>query len=1147
MNVQLAAAGAFLTYLVLAWVSAKLILPDGPIFYIVGGLLSAVGISVFGIWYWWNEKREAKKAAAEAAGGADAPAAAEGADAEIDGLIREAETKIAQSKIAPKIGALPAVFLIGDPGSTKTTVMANSGLEPELLAGHVYQDANIIPTRGANLWLTRNTIFVDASGAALADTNKWTRLIRRLAPGKIKAVTGGDNAPRAAIVCFDAESFMRQGAQDSVVVAARNLHAKLGAISEQLGISFPVYVLFTRADRLPFFLDFVRNLSVDEARQVFGVTVPIRQATAGVYNQEETTRLSQYFGSLVSSLADKRIIYLPRENDASKLGGEYEFPREFRKLRAPLVQFLVELCKPSQLRASPFLRGFYFCGVRPVIVQDSAPVMQQPQQPQQQYGLQSGATQVFKSPGFQQPQQPMAMPQGSGTRKVPQWVFLTRVFNDVILADKDGMAASGSSAKTSTARRILFATLGILGLIASGIFTMSYFGNRSLENKAVEAAQAIKTVAADPNGPSIETLKKLDSLRESLETLSRYEHKGSPYRLRWGLYTGSDLYPEVCRLYYKRLDTLLLNDTKANMLKTLQTLPSQPSPTDQYAPVYETLKAYLVVTDHHDKSTRDFLSPTLFARWANGRQIDGDRQTLIVRQFDFFAGELPETDCYKAKSDAGAIDLARDYLTKFGGVEPIYRYMLSEAARKNPPVNFNKMFAKSDEIIVNNRDVSGAFTKKGWDTMQDSVKRAKDFFAGEQWVTGRKTTVSDADLAKIQKDIQDLYTGDFIAAWRQYLKNSKFQEYKDLTDAAKKLNIMVQSDSPLMALYWLAANNTAVDSQRVKDALLPIHSVVPPPAQNPPVLILPTNEQYIGALRNLQASVEAAVGKLSEPAVVQNTIMQANAAHQSAGIISGRFGMDMEAQLHLTSRNIIEAPITSVDLLVKGAGKAELNKSAGGLCNQFGGVMRKFPFNSKSIDEASIDDINKLFRPNEGEIWKFYQNGPIKKYLKEEGGRFVADTSDPTVTLNPRFVAFFNAAASFSRTAYAKSADPVVTYTLGFVKTDKVESLTIVIDGQTATLTASAPTKSFTWPGGGARGTKPTINIEGGSQFPYGDFPGLWSIFRFFREATPGGNNYTWPLKAGPREVGNLRLNTDFPFFRREFLDGLGCVSVAAN
>ena len=438
--------------------------------------------------------------------------------------------------------------------------------------------------------------------------------------------------------------------------------------------------------------------------------------------------------------------------------------------------------------------------------------------------------------------------------------------------------------------------------------------------------------------------------------------------------------------------------------------------------------------------------------------------------------------------------------------------------------------------------IDDGFDFLGWHIQRHTKKGTTD----RHYVYTYPAKKSLASITAKVKTIQDLYTTDFINAWRQYLRNSKFQEYKDLADAAKKLNRMVQSDSPLMALFWLAANNTAVDSQKVKDALVPIYAVVPPPATTP-LLILPTNESYIGALRNLQASVEAAVGKLGDPAVAQNTIMQATAARQSAGIISGRFGLDMEARLHETSRNIIEAPITSVDALVKGAGKETLNKASGGLCNQFSGVMTKFPFNPKSSDEASIDDINKLFRPTEGEIWKFYQNGPIKKYLKEEGGRFVADTSDPTVTLNPRFVAFFNAAAQFSRSAYANSPDPVVNYSLRFIKTEKVEGLTIVVDGQTATLNAASPDKTFKWPGSGARGTKPTINIEGGSQFPYGDFQGLWSIFRFFREATPSGNTYTWPLKAGPREVGNLRLNTDFPFFRREFLDGLGCVSKAAN
>ena len=42
------------------------------------------------------------------------------------------------------------------------------------------------------------------------------------------------------------------------------MHARLGDISQTLGIALPVYVLFTKADRLPFFLDYVRNLSNEE-------------------------------------------------------------------------------------------------------------------------------------------------------------------------------------------------------------------------------------------------------------------------------------------------------------------------------------------------------------------------------------------------------------------------------------------------------------------------------------------------------------------------------------------------------------------------------------------------------------------------------------------------------------------------------------------------------------------------------------------------------------------------------------------------------------------------------------------------------------------------------------------------------------------
>ena len=42
----------------------------------------------------------------------------------------------------------------------------------------------------------------------------------------------------------------RAGANEAIVNATRYLQARLGEISELLGINFPVYVLFTKLDRL---------------------------------------------------------------------------------------------------------------------------------------------------------------------------------------------------------------------------------------------------------------------------------------------------------------------------------------------------------------------------------------------------------------------------------------------------------------------------------------------------------------------------------------------------------------------------------------------------------------------------------------------------------------------------------------------------------------------------------------------------------------------------------------------------------------------------------------------------------------------------------------------------------------------------------
>jgi len=290
------------------------------VLYIVIGVTVVALIGVI-IWYFIKKKKD--KQAAAAAGEVVAP----GGD-EISVLIHEAEAKLSAAKLeqGAKVGNLPVFLIMGEPGTTKTSVMLHSGLEPELLSGQVYQAGNVAPTRSANFWFSRRAIFAEAGGGMVADAGKWSRLVKRLQP-KGSVVGKGEQAPRAVLICFDCENFTKQGAPDIATNSARTLRARLGEISQAMGINLPVYALFTKADRLPFFTEYVRNLTNDESTQVVGVTLPIiDNRSEGVYAEEETTRLTGNFERLFRSLADARIEFLAREGDVSKLPPAYEFP-----------------------------------------------------------------------------------------------------------------------------------------------------------------------------------------------------------------------------------------------------------------------------------------------------------------------------------------------------------------------------------------------------------------------------------------------------------------------------------------------------------------------------------------------------------------------------------------------------------------------------------------------------------------------------------------------------------------------------------------------------------------------------------------------------------------------------------------------------
>ncbi|MGB7763035.1 MAG: ImcF-related family protein [Bryobacteraceae bacterium] len=751
----------------------------------------------------------------------------------------------------------------------------------------------------------------------------------------------------------------------------------------------------------------------------------------------------------------------------------------------------------------------------------------------------------------------MPPPQVGGMRKVPQWLFLGHWFTDVLLSDRAAMGASGASIRTSFARRVLFLTAAVLCLALAIVFTISFFNNHGLETRLQTAARGSMAVAAPGNNLApVDSLRKLEALRQSLETLRRYQHDGAPLFYRLGLYVGNDLYPEAWRIYFDRFRQLLFAQTQNAILQGLSGLPATPGP--EYTPTYDALKAYLITTSHHEHSTSQFLSPVLMTWWANGRTVDAERQQLAQKQFDFYSDVLKEGNPYSEANDAFTIEKARRYLNQFAGTERVYAFMLSEAGKTNPPINFNRQFAGSAPVVLEPYEVPGAFSKGGWAFMKDAIQHADRYFNGEKWVLGDQAS-ANIDRVKLEQDLRARYNADFIQRWRTYVKSASVVRYASLADASQKLMQLSGNQSPLLELFALASQNTAVDDPDVKSAFQPVQTVVPPESTDK--FIQPPNQNYVTALVNLQAQLDtiASQGGTPSDAAAAPVLLKATDAKVTTRTMAQAFRIDSETHLDATVQKLLEDPIVYVEGMLRALGPAELNAKGKSLCGQFHAVLSKYPFNTNATVEATVADVNGLLRKPDGALWSFYDQN-LQKLLVKQGSQFAIG---PSGGVNPAFLAFFNAATAFSDAIYAGGAqDPHFSYMLKPEPSENIQTVNLQIDGQGLSYSGGAATaKQFTWQGGGSHGVKASVKL-GGPDISFSDADGLWAVFRFFNRAdhwTPAGGGYSleWIIRAGkdPMKVNGKPLIVHFELdmagapavFQAGYFSHLACVADVAR
>jgi type VI secretion system protein ImpL len=1066
MAVYIITAVVLVIYIVLTWFVGTWLHLHGVQLWVLRALLWLIGLTGAGAFIWFYRKN--RGAVPADAGGVLGP--------EIDQRVHEALDRLramTRSR-SSNFGDQTLVLLLGPTGATKTSVVTKSGIDADLLSGHVEQDGAVVSTRSANLFYTRHAVFVDAGGSLLDQPGGVRRLLARLQPNNFaRAMRSGQLPGRVAMVCIHCD-FFSQGAQATSAMA-RKLNASLQEIAQVLGSDYAVYVLFTKADRIPGFTEYVTPLTAEEATQVLGATLKMRRGGSGVYAEEETKRLTAAFDELFCSLAEKRTEFLAREMNPEKLGSIYEFPRELRKLRATFVQFLVDVCRPTQMPANPFLRGFYFCGVRPMIVED---VVTAAAQHAAAADGPRGATRMFNVGDLAGAAQAAVRPV-SQSRKVPQWAFVTHLISDIILRDRSAMAATAVSANVSVIRRLLLAGASFVLLILVVLMSISFFENRATQTAIQDGAAALPS-APIADMPAIAQLRELESMRTVVQTLEQYRRDGAPWHMRFGLYS-SDTLPEARAVYFSRFHALLFAWTQQKLLTELQQVPATPDAEHKYETVYAALKAYLITTTHHQYSDHAFLSPVLMDRWTRGRQVDDESMQLALRQFDFYGDELKEQNPFSSSADPNAVTRARAYLRSMGDEERVYQMVL--AAATDRPITFND----GREVVLNRTVIPGAFTKNGFAKVQTAFSHLKDQ-QSEDWVVEKGA--STMPIVDLEKKLRERYTNDFIEKWRAFMANTGFAAYSNYADAARKLEVLTSPPYPDLALLQLVSDNTNVDSADIAKAFQPVRSVVPPGVTIP---VQPSNQGYQTALSGLQTAMKtASMAPPNDQSAASQVLTAVAGAYASPRDVAQRFEPDAINRTNRLTVTILEAPIRRAEDVARTGPAAALNGAGAAFCSMFASVSNKFPLDPNAQQEGSLDEMSNIF--GAGKALATFK-AQLQPFFAIQGTQIVAPPGG-NVRLNPDFQRWFNTVLAFAEITYpGGSPQPRLSFGLTqSPKNSKFQELSITVGGDK--LSGMGASKQFTWAGN--VGARVTLAERGVSFY---DLEGPWAPFHFFADA----------------------------------------------
>ncbi|MEM6746589.1 MAG: type VI secretion system membrane subunit TssM [Pseudomonadota bacterium] len=992
-----------------------------------------------------------------------------------------------------KLYELPWYVMIGPPGSGKTTALRNAGLG-------LYDDdtgdvtvAGIGGTRNCDWLFADEAVLIDTAGRFTTqdsdqntDAKEWLGFLSILKRRRPRQPLNG------LLVAVPADTMA--GSQDLRDRQARQIRARIKEVTDQLGMSLPVYVVLTKADRLSGFEEFFGELTAAERAQVLGFTFPLDRSEDG----SAVGLASSEFEALSSSIAARLHARIEQDRDPARRVRMMSFLQELANLKAPLQLFLTKCFRSDAFKTQPLLRGFYLTSA----TQEGSPI-----------------DRILGSmmAGLDAP----ALP----PRGVSKTFFLERLLKETMLGEA-GIAGINQAAEARMQKRrtMIVAALGILT-----VFTVIGWGFSWRKNASMIAdleKQSADYVAALPDGGSA-NVDEVTSLLNQLRALTFADTAADGMRTSgWSLGLGQRraLRPRVEGAYHNALDQMLLPMVMADLATDVSGFTNQP------AAQYEVLKTYLTAGGLCPTKDKDVAA---LVSWVNsgwtqrypGTRFNQLREDLALHTESLF-GDGRAVTAASQQLDGDLIARARRNVAALPEDARLYAVLKAEAsADTGEPMTIAQLggerataaFASSDANVPGL--FTGAFYRDELPGRTAAVIREAE---QESCVLGDEAQPQSATPTPVlTAAIEEQYLSDFVEQWDLLLSGVRrapaegdavieqirtatrlgqvspvralAQEVATLTDVsepetavdrgveATARTLAQRAPTPVRAMAGGGASGDVSDA--VVSAFAPWRQAASgEPGQSPIDEALRVLSDYGQALSD---------NDNARPSEQQETLADVRAA--------GRRLESVSEQLPRELGRWFASYVSAGSAVAASSGRAALNSDFEGtvedVCETR--IAGRFPLRRGARDEVGLGDFEAYF--GAGGTVDTFAKEKLTPYVDRVGRDWVVTPEGEQLGIDSRMVASFQAAEDV-RDAYFQGGAPGAGFSLTPVSVTGALEVRLNALGEAITYAngAARPTR-LSWPGPGG---EVRVSFRGSDGQTKGkSWEGDWGFFRMLSEA----------------------------------------------